>query len=145
MAALTGVGGKVLYGSVTVAEMVSWSMSGFSRAVTDKPTAFADTIKTYVATDAGDPGTISFNGNYDPGDSNGQVALATLCQAQTAGTGVTNLYLYANTSTFWRVASGGNIIVTRCNAITMPRSGFGSISFEGQVSVAAMEQVGTGT
>jgi len=145
MAALTGVGGKVMYGSVTVAEQVEWSMSGFSRAVTDKPTPFSDTVKVYVAADAGDPGTISFRGNYDPNDSTGQVALSTLCQAQTAGTGITDLYLYANTSTFWRVASGGNIIITRVNAITMPRSGFGTISFEGQVSTKAMEVVGTGS
>jgi len=145
MAALSGIGGKVMYGSVTVAEQVEWSMSGFSRAVTDKPTAFSDTIKVYVAADAGDPGTIAFRGNYDPADTTGQIALSTLCQAQIAGTGVTNLYLYANTSTFWRVASGGNIIITRVNAITMPRSGFGTISFEGQASTKAMEQVGTGT
>ena len=131
-----------MYGAVTIAEQVNWSMSGFVQPVTDVPTAFADTIKRYVAADAGDPGTISFNGNYDPTDSAGQQVLATACQA---GSELTILYLYANTSTFWRVSSGGKIIITKCDAITLPRNGIGTISFEGQVSTKAMEQVGVGT
>lgn len=139
--AITGKGGKVMYGSVVLAGQVEWSISGYSQSTTET-TAFGDTIKTFEAADAGDPGTISFNGNYDPTDTTGQIALATQCKA---GTELTNLYLYANTSTFWRVGSGGVIIVTKCDAVTLPRNGIGKISFEGQVSAAALEQVGTGT
>ena len=142
MTAINGKNGKVMYGSVVLAEMVDWSMSGFSQPVTAAPTAFSDTIKRYLVADAGDPGTISFSGNYDPTNTDGQMAIATQCQA---GSELTNLYLYANTSTFWRVSAGGKIIVTRCNAITFPRNGIGKIEFEGQVSDAAMEQVGTGS
>jgi hypothetical protein len=139
--AISGKNAKVLYGTNVIAGQVEWSMSGFSQSVTET-TAFGDTIKTFVAADAGDPGTISFNGNYDPTDSSGQLALETVCKA---GSGITNLYLYANTNTFWRIGSGGVIIVTKVSNITLPRNGIGKLTFEGQASGAAMEQVGTGT
>lgn len=140
---ISGKNGKVMYGSVVVAEQVSWSMSGFSMPVTSAPTAFGDTgAKVYEIAELGEAGTIEFNGNYDPSDTAGQQALAKVCEA---GTQLTNLYLYANTSTFWRVASGGYIIVTKANAVSLPRNNFGTISFSGQVSSKAMEQVGTGS
>jgi len=143
MAKLSGTNGKVMYGSVVVAEMVSWSMSGLSQPVASAPTAFGDTgVKVYEVTELAEGGTIEFNGNYDPSASTSQQALATVCAA---GTHLTNLYLYANTSTFWRVSGAGYIIVTKADAVTMPRNNFGTISFSGQVSSAKMEQVGTGT
>jgi hypothetical protein len=143
MAKLHGKNGKVMKGSVVVAEQVSWSMSGFSQPVTSAPTAFGDTgVKVYEIGDLGEGGTIEFNGNYDPSDSAGQRAITT---AAKAGTHITDLYLYANTSTFWRVGSGGYIIVTKADAVTIPRNNYGTISFSGQVSSAAMEQVGSGT
>lgn len=143
MSKISGVSGKVMYGSVVVAEQVIWSMSGFSQPVSSASTAFGDTgAKVYEVTELGEAGTIEFNGNYDPTDTTTQAALLTVCKA---GTHITNLYLYANTSTFWRVSGAGYIIVTKAAAITMPRNNFGTISFSGQVSSAAMEQVGTGT
>jgi len=143
VAKISGVNGKVMYGSVVIAEMVSWSMSGFSLPVTSAPTAFGDTgTKVYEVAELGEAGTIEFNGNYDPSNAAGQLVLSTQCQA---GTHLTDLYLYANTSTFWRVASGGYILVTKADAVTLPRNNFGTISFSGQVSTKAMEQIGTGT
>lgn len=142
MAKIAGVSGKVMKGSVVVAEMVSWSMSGLSQPVTSAPTAFGDTgVKVYEVADLAEGGTIEFNGNYDPSNAV-QKGFATTLKA---GTHVTDLYLYANTSTFWRVGSGGYIIVTKADAVTLPRNNYGTISFSGQVSSAAMEQVGTGT
>jgi hypothetical protein len=139
---ISGVNGKVMYGSVIVANMVSWSMSGFSMPVTSAPTAFGDTgTKIYEVAELGEAGTIEFNGNYDPADAQ-QTALLAQCKL---GTHLDNIYLYANVSTFWRVAAGGYIIVTKANAVTLPRNNFGTISFSGQVSSQAMEQVGTGT
>lgn len=140
---LTGVNGKVMYGSVLVAEMVTWSMSGFSQPVTSAPTAFSDTgTKTYEIAELGEAGTIEFNGNYDPSDSGGQQALAACCEA---GLHLTNLYFYVGTNTWWSVGAGGYIIVTKCNAVTLPRNNFGTISFSGQVSSKAMAQTGTGS
>ena len=138
---ISGKGGKVMLGSVTVANIKEWSISGFTMG-TLETTAFGTTIKTFIEDGTGDPGTVSFSGNYDPGDTTGQAALATLCEA---GTTSTDLYLYANTSTFWRVGAAGNIITTKAKAVSLPRTGLGSVSFEGKVSGAAMEQVGTGT
>lgn len=138
---ITGKGGKVMLGSVVVANIKEWQISGFTMG-TQETTAFGTTVKTYIPDGCGDPGTLSFSGNYDPSDTTGQAALDALC---VAGTTSTNLYLYANTSTFWRVGTGGNIITTKGLAKTLPQSGLGTTSFEGKVSGAAMEQVGTGT
>jgi hypothetical protein len=138
---ISGKGGKVMLGSVTIANIKEWSISGFVMG-TLETTAFGTTIKTFIPDNTGDPGTVSFSGNYDPSDSTGQLAIDALCLA---GTLSTDLYLYANTSTFWRVGSGGNIITTKGKAITLPRNGLGSVSYEGKVSGAAMEQVGTGS
>lgn len=144
MSAITGKGGKVMYGSVVLANIDEWSIDGFTME-TIGTTAFnvsgSTNVNTFIST-VGDGGSISFKGNYDPADSTGQRALAAVCQA---GAGLTNLYLYANTSTFWRVGSGGEIIVTKTDAVTLPRSNKGTINFQGKVSGAAMEQVGTGT
>ena len=139
--AINGSGGKVMLGSVVIDDITEWTLGGFTMGTLDT-TAFGDTIMTFLPDNTGDPGTLSFSGNYDPGDANGQLAIDALC---VAGTTSTNLYLYANTSTFWRVGSGGAIITTKGKAVTLPRSGLGTVSFEGKVSAAAMEQVGTGS
>ena len=142
MAKISGKNGKVMYGSVVVAEMVSWSMSGVTMPTTKAPTAFGDTgMAVKEITDLPDAGTLEFNGNWDPSNAV-QKSLHTACAA---GTHLTNLYLYANTSTFWRVKSGGYIIVTKSQAVTLPRNNFGTISFSGDISTAEMEQVGTGS
>jgi hypothetical protein len=138
---LSGKNGKVMLGSVTIANIKEWAISGFVMG-TLETSAFGTTIKTFIPDDLGDPGTLSFSGNYDPSDSTGQAALDALCAA---GTTSTDLYLYANTSTFWRVGSGGSIITTKGKAVSFSRSGLGSVSFEGKISGAAMEQVGLGT
>jgi len=141
MSAISGLGGKVMLGSVVIANIKEWQISGFVMGTYDT-TAFGSTIKTFIPDGTGDPGTISFSGNYDPADTAGQKALDALCLA---GTVSTDLYLYANTSTFWRVAAGGNIITTNAKAVTLPRSGLGTTSYSGKVSGQAMEQVGTGS
>lgn len=142
MAKACGFHGKVMYGSTVVANITEWSISGVAISTIKKEPAFGDTVAEYCVDGINDPGTISFSGNYDPNDSAGQRALSTAAKAATA---LTNLYLYSNTSTFWRVGAGGKIYITKCDAISLPRSGIGTISFEGQVTGAAMEQVGTGS
>lgn len=139
---ITGKNGKVMYGSVVVAEQVSWSMSGVTNPTVSPTTEFGATgTKVKEVADIPDAGTLEFNGNWDPSNAV-QKSLHTACKA---GTHLTNLYLYANTSTFWRVGTGGYIVVTKSQAITLPRNNFGTISFSGDISTAEMEQVGTGT
>jgi len=143
VAKISGKSGKVMYGSVVIANIDEWSMTGFAAPVVSAPPAFGDTgTKTYEAVDLAEGGTISFKGTYDPADTAGQLALSTVCQA---GTHLTNLYLYANTNTFWRVTAGGEIIITRVDAVTLPRNNYGTISYDAQISGNRMEQVGTGT
>jgi len=142
MAKQCGRYGKVMYGSVVVANIKEWSISGFSVETIKKDPAFGDTVIEYCTTGLSEPGTISFNGNFDPADTNGQKALAAVAAA---GTALTNLYLYSNTNTFWRVGAGGSILVTKANAVSLGRTGIGTISFEGLVQGANLELCGTGS
>lgn len=139
---LSGKGGKFMYGSVIVAEVDEWSLTGFQQSTSKAGTAFGQTIAHYEPIDAAEPGKISFKGGNDPSDTSGQVALTTAAKLLTK---FTNLYLYENTNTFWRVGAGGYIIVEQCDAISLPRTGYSTVSFSGQVSDALMERVGTGT
>jgi len=142
MAALSGKAGKVMYGSVVVAEITEWSMSGFKMELVKKDPDFGETgAATYIGLNMGDAGTISFSGNYDPADTTGQIALTTMAKT---GLGCTNLYLYETVTKFWRVASGGSIFVTGGGEpTTLPRSGIGKVAFTAQVSGAFMEAAGT--
>ena len=141
MAKISGKAGYVMYGGNTIAELTEWAITGVSMAVIKKDPAFADTVVEKIADGVVEPGTISFRGNYDPDDSTGQALLSTACQA---GVGIYNLYLYAAAATWWHVGTGGTIIVTKADSVTLPRSGMGVIDFAGEVEGAAMEQEGTG-
>jgi len=134
------IGGRlacVRYGANLIAGMGTWTLSGFVPDV-QEATAFGDTVKTFVQAGIGDAGTFSFNGNYDPVDTNGQVALNALANTDAE---LTNLYFYESTSVFWRVASGGKLIITKFGSPTFGKNQLASISFEGKVSGKAMERV----
>jgi len=137
---MTAIGGrlaKVMYGSNTIAGLGTWELTGFT-ADLQETTAFGDTVKTYIRAGIDDAGGFRFSGNYDPDDTNGQVAINAL---KTVASGLTNLYFYETTSVFWRVASGGSLFLQKFNAITMQKNAIGTISFEGMVSGQAMERV----
>jgi hypothetical protein len=137
MASIGGRLAKVMYGSVVVAGIGTWSMSGFIPDIAED-TAFGDTVKKWVRAGIDDAGSISFDGLYDPADANGQVALNAL---STATTGMANLYFYESTSVFWRVALGGTILLDKFNVVSMSKSGLATVSFSGKVSAKAMERV----
>lgn len=126
-----------MYGSDVVAGLGTWSMSGFVPDI-QEDTAFGDTVKKYIRAGIDDAGSVSFAGNYDPADTNGQVALNAL---KLTTTGLTNLYFYETTSVFWRVASGGTILLDKFNAVEMAHNALGKVSFSGKISAAAMERV----
>ncbi|NIV11034.1 MAG: hypothetical protein GWN62_06995 [Aliifodinibius sp.] len=108
--------------------------------------AFGDTILSFMRVGSDNAGTISFSGNYDPDDTNGQVSLNGL-YATTIG--FTNLYFYDQygagqagaTYSFWRVASGGSIFLTKFKDFGIQKNGIGKTSFTAQVSGAVMEWV----
>lgn len=144
MSAVGGRKARVMYGANTVANIGDFSLSGLTPDLLES-TSFGDTVKTWERAGIDDAGEISFSGNYDPSDTNGQVALNAL---STVTTGLTNLYFYdqygagdGSTYSFWRVGSGGNIKLTKFNAVTMSKNALGTISFSGKVSGAAMERV----
>lgn len=138
MASVGGRLAKVMYGSTVIAGIGNWSMSGFVPDV-QEDTAFGDTVKKWKEAGIGDAGEVSFAGSYDPADTNGQIALNAL--ANTASE-LTNLYFYVSTSVFWRVGSGGSIILTKFNQVDMDKAGLGKVSFTGKVSGKPMERVG---
>lgn len=137
MASIGGRLAKVMYGSTVIAGIGQWSMSGFIPDIAED-TAFGDTVKKYAIAGISDAGTVQFEGLYDPADANGQVALNALSQATT---GLTNLYFYESTSVFWRVQSGGTILLDKFNAIQMTKAGLATVSFSGKISAKPMERV----
>ena len=137
MASIGGRLAKVMYGSVVVAGIGEWSMSGFMPDVVED-TAFGDEVKSWVNAGIADAGEISFSGNYDPDDTNGQVLLNSLADAVV---GLTNLYFYESTSKFWRVKSGGEIILTEVQPIKFIKNGLATCSFKCKISGKAMERV----
>lgn len=137
MASIGGRLAKVMYGSVVVAGMGTWTLSGFVPDI-QEDTAFGDTVKKWKQAGIGDAGTFSFSGNYDPADTNGQVALNALANTDSE---LTNLYFYESTSVFWRVAAGGALIISKFGAPTFTKNGLATISFEGKVSAKVMERV----
>jgi len=134
-----------MYGSNTIAGIGEFTLTGY-KAEFAEDADFEDTVKKWVRVGADDAGEISFSGNYDPDDTNGQVALNAL---QGTTIGFTNLYFYdqygagagAATYSFWRVASGGDIKIGEFKTLRMAKNGIGTVTFSGRVSGAAMERV----
>lgn len=139
MAAVNGRLAKVMYGSVRLAGLSTWSMSGFENPTLDD-TEFGDTIQSFVFGGMADPGTVAFSGFHDPADTNGQAAVAA---AAVAGISLSNLYFYETTTRYWAVAAGGVILPTKCDSITFEKNALATVSFEGKISGAAMTSYGT--
>ena len=137
MASKSGFAAKVTMSATTIAGMGTWSMDGLTRE-TIEDTAFGDTVKKYVFGFM-DGGAISFDGNYDPADTTGQDILNSACiNASALGSG--SIRLYIDNTSYWTIAStsGGELLVTKANAVTMEKSGLGKISFTAKVSGDAM-------
>jgi len=114
-----------------------WSMSGFIPEV-QEDTAFGDTVKKWKQAGIGDAGEIAFSGNYDPADTNGQVALTALANTDSE---FTNLYFYESTSVFWRVQAGGAIIITKFGAPKFGKNELATIEFTAKISGKPMERI----
>jgi len=135
MASKSGFAAKVTLGTYTIAGMGTWSMDGVSRE-TIEDTAFGDSVKKYVFGFM-DGGAISFDGSYDPADMTGQAILNSACvNASFLGSG--SIRLYIDNTSYWTVGSGGYLLVTKANGITMDKNGLGKVSFNAKVSGVAM-------
>ena len=138
MASKSGFAASVKLDSSTIAGMATWTMSGLSRE-TIEDTAFGDTVKKYVFGFM-DGGELSFDGNYDPTDSTGQAILNSACENASA-LGPDSIKLYIDNTSYWTVASGGELLVTKASNVTMDKNGLGKVSFTAKVSGAAMELI----
>lgn len=139
MGVVKGKLAKVMYGSVKIAGLSTWSMSGYEPQ-TLEDTEFGDTVQAFVFGGAGNPGNVTFSGNYDSADPNGQDAFSAACKAEVP---LTNLYFYETATKYWAVAPGGEILPTKCDAIVMERNALGKIDFAGKISAAVMTRYGT--
>ena len=137
---MSSVGGRlaaVRYGANLVAGLGEWGMTGFTPDI-QEDTAFGDTVKKYKQAGIGDAGEITFSGLYDPADANGQIALRALANTDTE---LTNLYFYESTSVFWRVGSGGALILSKFEGPKFGKNMLATISFACKVSAKVMERV----
>lgn len=133
MAAKPGKLASVKIGASKVAGIGTWSMSGLTRDVLED-TEFGDDIKTFVF-GAADGGMLDFNGLYDPSDTTGQVALRTAVLNSTSyGSGTTGLNFYLDATSYWSISGTGTLLPTKCDTISMDKSGLGQISFSCKVS-----------
>ncbi len=139
MAVVPGKLSKVMYGAVKIAGLSTWTVSGYEAPVLED-TEFGDTVQSFVFGGAGDPGTVTFSGNYDPADTTGQASFASACKG---GIELSNLYFYETATKYWAVAPGGKILPTKCDSITFERNALGSIEFTGRVSGAVLTVYGT--
>jgi len=138
MAVQNGDVAYVQYAGATVAELGTWEVSGLTNETIEDGPHFGGKIKKFVA-GAQDPGTISFSGDYDPADTNGQVALIAAAKAQTL---MTTLYFYVNATQYWAVDSGGSIMLTAAPQLKVSANGLGKISFTGKVNATNMSLIG---
>lgn len=147
MSKLCGKNGKlvILSGTteVTVAEITQWSMGGITSPLAQKDAAFGDTSAQFCNVGPPNPGTISAQGNYDPTDTAGQVAIDDLC---ISGSSIASgIRFYEDATRFWTcdTANEGKIFITSARVISLPRNGIGSWSFEAQISGAPMISTST--
>lgn len=129
---------SVKLGSTTIAEIGSYSLSGYTVDTIDV-TAFGDSAKDYIPSMI-DAGEVTISGNYDPSDSTGQMVLEAAVEAGTEyGPGEVKFYL--DQSTYLTPKSGGVIIWTKCKAISVSATGVATIEFTGKLSGAGLEQL----
>lgn len=135
MAVLTGKTGSVKLGTYAIAELGTYTLSGFSRETLES-SSFGDDIKEYQI-GLGDGGEITFNGNYDPTDTTGQILLESALKNASVFTGG-NLKFYINNTTYFSVSTGGEMLITKVKSINMDKAGIGKVDFTCKISGAQM-------
>jgi len=138
MATKSGRIARVKLGAATVAGQGTWTLGGFTREVIEEDSWDLDIKKKYFS--VGDAGTITFSGLYDALDATGQNLLNSVCLNSSAiGGGISTaviatLKFYVDNTSYWTVDTGGTILITKCQSITMEKSAMGTVDFEGVVS-----------
>ena len=135
-----GIGKDALVkkGSNNVLGIGKWTVTGGQNRLVEI-SSFGDQVDKHDFSTF-DPGTVQFDGLSDPDDTNGQVALETAFNAQTA---LTDLYFYYTATKFLAVDVGGSILLTEIGPFDVDRNGLKKVSFKGQVSGAKMARFGS--
>lgn len=126
---------SVKVGTYKVAGQGTWSLSGFSREVIEEDSWDLDIKKKHFG--VGDAGEITFSGLFDGDDTTGQDLLNSAGINSSLFSGGDVKFFIDNTS-YWTVDTGHNMLVTKCNAITMEKSAMGTVDFTIQVSGGEM-------
>jgi len=147
MAVTEGRKGKVTVrttgGTVTVSEQGKWGIKGWQRSMIEH-SAFQDTAKKFTPSIL-DPGSIDWDGYFDPSNSSGQMKLI---QAFTSGKPICNSSVYklrkmrfwGNTDTslgnkgFWSATGSSAYLYLTDIQVGQDKAGLGTISFTAKVS-----------
>ena len=124
--------GKVVLGTYKVSEMGAWTLDGITNDMIEHQ-QFGDLFKSYEF-GLGDGGTLTFSGNFDMTDTNGQVALDNACKNKTL---ITNLKLYIDANSFYtpdQTLVSSSILMQKVGAVAFATAGVGTISFSAKVS-----------
>jgi len=138
MAKATGKDCKIMRGATSkVLGMGTWDMPGVSTDLLET-TEFGDEWKTYLA-GLKDGGEISFEGFFDPADTDGQKYLR---DANLYGSQITDLRFYVNSASYFAPKTTGPasfLLVTKWS-VKADKSGLMQTSFTAKVS-GAMELI----
>lgn len=137
--------GKVTLGDSTIAEMGTWNLSGVSADEFDA-SSFGDNWKQFEY-GMKDGGTVTFNGWFDPTDTNGQIALQ---KANLDNTALTSMRFYYNQTSYYEacqsagyfapgaLSTGQNTLASSMRIVSFDigfdKAGLGTISFTAKVS-----------
>lgn len=124
---------RVKKGANVVAELGVWSLDGMTTETIEHD-CFEDDFKHYLF-GIGDFGAISFSGNYDPDDTDGQVAVESAWKEKTL---VTDLYFFIDNTSYWAADltndSSSGILITSYGAVTFEKSAVGKVAFSAKVT-----------
>ena len=126
MATKSGRIASVRLGTTKIAGQGTWTLSGFTREVIEEDSWDLDVKKKHFG--VGDAGEVSFSGLYDALDATGQNSLNSACINSSALT-AHGLRFYVDSTSYWTATTGGYFLVTKCQSITMEKSGMGTCDF----------------
>lgn len=121
---------KVCIGTYKVAEMGVWSLNGINIDMLDD-SEFGDEFKTYQM-GMGDYGTLTFSGNWDMSDANGQKILESAINNKSK---IPNLRFWVDTVSYYApdttTVTDAGVLITGMK-IDFDKSQLGRIEFTGQ-------------
>ena len=131
MATQSGRIASVRLGTVKIAGQGTWTLSGFTREVIEEDSWDLDVKKKHFG--VGDAGEVSFSGLYDALDPTGQNSLNSAVMNSSLFTGGA-LRFYVDSTSYWTATTGGSILLTKAMAVTMEKSGMGTVDFAGVIN-----------